>query len=109
MVRALPIFEGVEKRIFDGADLFLPGIFRSSNFESEATSLGVSWVEFLFGPPFKRGDLVVLIVAGQWAPFAIGQFAMSSTEVAASGLKGVGVEIIHHREDALWKTGTKVC
>jgi hypothetical protein len=51
-------------------------------------------------------DAISLSAVQKWAACAVGRFAVSYSDVLASGMeRGTAVEVLHHLDDALWSSG----
>ena len=57
---------------------------------------GVTWPELVFGGPFAAGELCCIVTEGEWAPFAVGRFTLSSEDMAMALMQvRAGPSIIH--------------
>ncbi|KAI8838911.1 hypothetical protein BC829DRAFT_492940 [Chytridium lagenaria] len=84
----------VMKRLFDGADLMLPGVIvPTAGWEG-------SW---------KVGDLVGVVVRGYGCPLAVGTALVGAEEIKRSGfvMRGKGVKTLHSYGDLVWSAGDK--
>ncbi|KAI8818919.1 uncharacterized protein EV422DRAFT_535905 [Fimicolochytrium jonesii] len=80
-------------KLFDGADLMLPGVI------IPAEGFG----------DLQYGDIVSITVRGSLMPMAVGTMAISSDEIKKSNyaMRGKGVHILHTFGDTLWASGDK--
>ncbi|KAJ3165813.1 Eukaryotic translation initiation factor 2D [Irineochytrium annulatum] len=94
MVARLSTHGVVMKRVFDGADLMLPGvIFGPSGVAPDA---------------WKAGDAIGMMVRGGPFPLAVGNAVVGAEVVAGmTELKGRGVKTVHAYGDFLWASGDK--
>ena len=80
--RALPrllTYSEVSPKLLGGADMMLPGVI------VPPAGLG----------DFKKGDLRAVAVPGNPVPFAVGVMEVDAAEVAANGMKGRGLRVLH--------------
>ncbi|KAJ3402592.1 Eukaryotic translation initiation factor 2D, partial [Chytridiales sp. JEL 0842] len=77
----------VMRRLFDGADLMLPGVVVPPNgFETN----------------FQVGDVVAILMRGNPYPLAVGRMLVSRDAMIKNGMRGKGVEMVHTYGDTLW-------
>ncbi|KAJ3148912.1 Eukaryotic translation initiation factor 2D [Geranomyces variabilis] len=93
----LPLIEThgpVLQKLFDGADLMLPGVIIPE--QGFAT--------------FHVGDPVAVSVRGRSIPMAVGRMAISSDEIKRTdyAMRGKGVHILHTYGDQMWAFGSKL-
>lgn len=85
----------VFEKLFDGADLMLPGLIMSR----------------IALPIFAKGDIVAIGCFGNKAPLAVAVALFSSEEIkqkhVSGDWKGRGFRVIHTVGDTLWSNGTK--
>ncbi|XP_062396275.1 eukaryotic translation initiation factor 2D isoform X1 [Sardina pilchardus] len=91
MLPALRTWPAVIQKLVGGADLMLPGVVTPPS--------GL--------PEVARGDVCAITVVGNRAPVAVGTVTMSNSEMASSGMKGKGVNVLHTYMDQLWAFGDK--
>ncbi len=89
----MTIYAGVAQKLQGGADLFMPGVKLSED-AARADKPGYSWVRHNFGR-FARGDLLVIVEEGFWAPVALARWSISSEDLEMRGQEGCAVEILH--------------
>ncbi|KAJ3185185.1 Eukaryotic translation initiation factor 2D [Geranomyces variabilis] len=92
----LPLIEThgpVLLKLFDGADLMLPGVIVPE--KGFAT--------------FCVGDPVAVTVRGSSVPMAVGRMAISSDEIKRTdyAMRGKGVHVLHTYGDQMWAYGNK--
>ena len=56
---------------------------------------------------WEKGDARCVRIPGSPFAFGVGEMAVSSSSLAATGLKGRGLRLLHHFPDALWAMGDK--
>lgn len=78
--------------ILGGANVMCPGL----------TSEGADMPEDL-----PAGTPVCIFAEGKDLPLAVGVLKMSTADIASKN-KGIGIEVIHHLDDGLWRTTTLV-
>ncbi|KAJ3097142.1 Eukaryotic translation initiation factor 2D [Phlyctochytrium planicorne] len=95
MLPVLSTWGVVMKKMFDGADLMLPGVIIPADKFADAT--------------WKVGDPVAVVVKGNWFPLAVGTMLVSADEMKKPGfqMKGKGVKTIHTYNDFVWAVGDK--
>ncbi|CAL50008.1 Pseudouridine synthase/archaeosine transglycosylase [Ostreococcus tauri] len=80
----------VSPKILNGASLMLPGLVIDTAFEE-----------------WESNEIVEIGIVDGSDAFAVGITACSSAEARASGMKGVGVTLVHAYGDACWALGDK--
>ncbi|KAJ3110777.1 Eukaryotic translation initiation factor 2D [Phlyctochytrium bullatum] len=85
----------VMKKLFDGADLMLPGVIVPADKFANA-----SW---------EAGDPVAVVIRGNPFPLAVGTMFVSSAELRKPGfeMRGKGLRTVHTYGDTLWASGSK--
>ncbi|KAI8998182.1 hypothetical protein BC832DRAFT_535091 [Gaertneriomyces semiglobifer] len=91
MVSTLITHGPVMQKLFDGADLMLPGVI---------TPQGGF-------PDFKYGEIMGVIVRGNPFPLAIGSAMVSKDNLQSSEMRGKGIRVAHTYGDTLWALGDK--
>lgn len=83
-------------KLFNGADLMLPGVIVPSGIVDLKTFAGV-----------QRDQLCVICLENNRYPIAVGHTAMDGEDMYMSGMKGRAVTILHIYQDLLWNFGPK--
>ena len=79
---------------------------RPDDLQERALATNTAWPLLVFGGSFNKGDICAVHCAGDWAPIAVGRFAMSSEDMVYCGERGVAVDVLHHMDDSLWTMGS---
>ncbi|KAJ3150086.1 Eukaryotic translation initiation factor 2D [Geranomyces michiganensis] len=92
----LPLMEThgpVLQKLFDGADLMLPGVIVPEQ----------GFADFCVGDP------VAVTIRGSSIPMAVGRMAISSDEIKKTdyAMRGKGVHVLHTYGDQMWAYGNK--
>lgn len=96
LLPAIIVHPPVSAFVINGADLMLPGVIVAP----DATLPSGSTL-----PDFAAGALVSVRIAGNALPFAVGRAVISSAAARGGGMRGRGVEVLHHFRDELWAAG----
>lgn len=97
--RYVVVHAPASKFIQNGADVMLAGFLRYKE-DRQQNCFGIGH--------FQKGEKVCVIAAGNPFPFAIGRFALNSTEVRSKGFNGKGVVVTHCYGDHLWSVCGKL-
>lgn len=92
LLPSVTVVPPVVQYICNAADVMLPGCVRASSsaFASPAVC--------------KKGALVFVFAAGNAAPFAVGELLIDFAHLAASGMTGKAVRVLHEYTDCLAQT-----
>ena len=91
LLPSLTTHGAVMKKLFNAADLMLPGVLDS--------------LESL--PVVQKGDIMSIVLNHNCIPLAVGVSMLSSKDMALSGMRGKGINTIHTYGDTLWAFGSK--
>lgn len=93
---SMPTHGAVMKKLFDGADLMLPGVHKSRMDSSKAAGKVV-------------GDACSVLITGYPFPLSVGSLLVAGSDLInpAFDWRGRGVKTVHFFQDFLWASGDK--
>mmetsp|Transcript_16347 Transcript_16347/g.41241 ORF Transcript_16347/g.41241 Transcript_16347/m.41241 type:complete len:186 (+) Transcript_16347:88-645(+) len=90
MMATMRVDKGAIRFVLSGANIMCPGLTHANV------------VEELKANPVPENTPVVILAEGKETALAIGHTQMSSQEIISVN-KNIGVNVVHHLNDALWK------